>query len=132
VRLRGQEEHIGEGMAARIRLSLAYLQEAIGTPGMELQLHATTLYNSIYRLDADMLVNSHAYGSFAVDHCSAFDAYAIGWSSSTNSGRSCNAPQPASMDQIYHFLLVSVTGAQVTVTPIDELGRAFDVQTYAF
>lgn len=69
---------------------------------------------------------------FAVDHCSTFDAYAIGWSPSTNSGRSCNAPRPASMDQLYHFLLVSVTGAQVTVTPIDELGRAFDVQTYAF
>jgi len=63
VRLRGDEEHIGEGMAARVRLSLAYLQEAIGTPGIELRLHATTLYNSIYRFDADMLVNAHAYGS---------------------------------------------------------------------
>jgi hypothetical protein len=25
-----------------------------------------------------------------------------------------------------------VNGTQMTVTPIDELGRAFDVQTYAF
>jgi phosphatidylserine/phosphatidylglycerophosphate/cardiolipin synthase-like enzyme len=43
VRLRGDEEHIGEGMAARVRLSLAYLQEAIGTPGIELRLHALQL-----------------------------------------------------------------------------------------
>jgi hypothetical protein len=63
VRLRGQEEHIGEGMAARVRLSLAYLDEAIRVPGVELRLHTTTLYNSIYRFDGDMLVNAHAYGS---------------------------------------------------------------------
>lgn len=63
VRLRGEEEHIGEGMAARVRLSLAYLDEAIGFPGVELRLHTTTLYNSIYRFDGDMLVNAHTYGS---------------------------------------------------------------------
>jgi transcriptional regulator with XRE-family HTH domain len=63
VRLRGDEEHIGEGMAARVRLSLAYLDEAIGAPGVELRLHTTTLYNSIYRFDSDMLVNAHAYAS---------------------------------------------------------------------
>jgi hypothetical protein len=63
VRLRGQEEHIGDGMAARVRLSLAYLDEAIRVPGVELRLHTTTLYNSIYRFDSEMLVNAHAYGS---------------------------------------------------------------------
>ena len=63
VRQRGEEEHIGEGMAARVRLSLAYLDEAIGFPGVELRLHTTTLYNSIYRFGGDMLVNAHAYGS---------------------------------------------------------------------
>jgi hypothetical protein len=69
---------------------------------------------------------------YGVDKCSTFDAYAIGWSSSTNSGKSCNAPKPTSLEQVYHFLLVSVNGAQVTVTPTDELGRTFDVQTYNF
>jgi hypothetical protein len=29
---------------------------------VELRLHTTTLYNSIYRLDGDLLVNTHAYG----------------------------------------------------------------------
>jgi hypothetical protein len=63
VRRRGEEERIGDGMAARIRLSLTYLRDAIGAPGVELCFHATTLYNSIYRFDEDMLVNAHVYGA---------------------------------------------------------------------
>jgi hypothetical protein len=65
-----------------------------------------------------------------VSGCSAFDAYAIGWSSS--GGSSCHAPRPTAASQVYHFLLVSVNGTNVTVTPTDELGRTFDVQTYSF
>jgi hypothetical protein len=63
VRLRGQEEGIGDALAARIRMSLAYLREAASTPGVELRLHSTVLYNSLYRFDEDLLVNIHAYGS---------------------------------------------------------------------
>jgi hypothetical protein len=63
VRRRGEEERIGEGMAARVRLGLLYLQDAISAPGVELRFHATTLYNSIYRFDDDMLVNAHVYGA---------------------------------------------------------------------
>jgi transcriptional regulator with XRE-family HTH domain len=63
VRLRGAEERIGDGLAARIRLSLAYLEEACAAPGVELRLHTTTLYNSVYRFDDDLLVNTHAYGA---------------------------------------------------------------------
>jgi hypothetical protein len=37
--------------------------DAIGAPGVELRFHATTLYNSIYRFDDDMLVNAHVYGA---------------------------------------------------------------------
>ena len=32
-------------------------------PGIELRTHATTLYNSIYRFDQDLLVNGHAFGA---------------------------------------------------------------------
>jgi hypothetical protein len=63
VRRRGEEERIGDGLAARVRLSLIYLRDAVGAPGVELRFHATTLYNSIYRFDNDMLVNAHVYGS---------------------------------------------------------------------
>jgi hypothetical protein len=63
VRLRGAEERIGDGLAARIRLSLSYLKEACSAPGVELRLHTTTLYNSIFRFDDDLLINTHAYGA---------------------------------------------------------------------
>ncbi len=62
----------------------------------------------------------------SVSTCSAFDAYAIG------SNSSCRAPKPVSAANVYHFLLVSVNGNQVTVTPTDSTGRTFDVQTYTF
>ena len=61
-----------------------------------------------------------------VNGCSAFDAYAIG------SKSSCHAPKPTSTAQVYHFLDVVVNGGQVTVTPINELGQSFDVQTYTY
>jgi hypothetical protein len=63
VRRRGEEERIGDGLAARVRLGLMSLREAIGAPGLELRFHTTTLYNSIYRFDDDMLVNAHVYGA---------------------------------------------------------------------
>ena len=68
-----------------------------------------------------------------VSHCSAIDAYAIGWSTSSGSGSKCGAGvKPTSALQFHHFLLVTVNGRQVTVTPTDSQGRTFDVQTYDF
>jgi hypothetical protein len=63
VRRRGDEEGIGEGLAARIRLALIYAADLITAPGVELRMHDTTLYNSIFRFDDDMLVNAHVYGA---------------------------------------------------------------------
>lgn len=65
-----------------------------------------------------------------VGTCSAFDAYAIGWSYSSAHGSACHTTAPASVDHVFHFLLVQVSGTTVTVAPTDELGRTFDVQTY--
>ena len=62
VRLRGADEGIHEEMPARIRLSLAVVKPHVG-PGIEVRLHETVLYNSIYRFDDQMLVNTHIVGS---------------------------------------------------------------------
>lgn len=63
VRQRGEEEGIGDDLAARARLSLRYLQPAARTPGVEIRHHSTILYNSIYRFDDDVLVNPHVFGA---------------------------------------------------------------------
>ena len=65
IRLRGDEEGIGADMRGRVRMAQRYLRPALGTPGLEVRLHSTTLYNSIYLSDATMLVNTHMYGSGA-------------------------------------------------------------------
>jgi transcriptional regulator with XRE-family HTH domain len=62
---RGEEERVGEAMAARIHLSITYMQPAFDVPGLEVRLHETTLYNSIFRFDDDLLVNMHVYGAVA-------------------------------------------------------------------
>ena len=50
-------------MAAKIRNVLrAYYAPYAQHPGISIRLHATTLYNSIFWFDNDMLVNTHAYG----------------------------------------------------------------------
>jgi hypothetical protein len=69
-----------------------------------------------------------------VSACTPIDQYAIGWDyGATVHGSACGAATaPTTIDQAYHFLLVTVDGTQVTVTPTDELGRTFDTQTYAF
>jgi len=65
--------------------------------------------------------------------CSPTDAYGIGWSNSSSRGSRCGAaPTPIAKAQVFHFLLVTVTGTGVTVAPTNSLGQAFDVQTYAF
>jgi hypothetical protein len=63
--------------------------------------------------------------------CGAPVAYAVGWSYTTG-GSACGTLRPTSIDQVFHFLKVSVDGARVTVAPTDSQGRTFDVQTYDF
>lgn len=63
VALRAEEEAMGTTLAARVALAVGYFREAVGTPGLEVRLHDTTLYASIYRADDVVLVNTHVYGS---------------------------------------------------------------------
>lgn len=62
VALRGEEEGIGSLLESRCALSWTYLKPLLGTPGMEARQHGATLYNSIFRFDDAVLVNTHAYG----------------------------------------------------------------------
>lgn len=59
---RGEEEGIGAAMAGKIRNALTNYRPLFGLPGVEFRLHATTLYNSMYRADDDLLVNGHVHG----------------------------------------------------------------------
>jgi transcriptional regulator with XRE-family HTH domain len=59
---RGEDEGIGPAMAGKVRNALANYAPLFGVPGVEFRLHSTTLYNSLYRADDDMLVNGHVYG----------------------------------------------------------------------
>lgn len=59
---RGAEEGIGDAMAAKIRNTLAFYAGLKDIPGTHVMFHKTTLYNSIFRFDDDMLVNTHVLG----------------------------------------------------------------------
>jgi transcriptional regulator with XRE-family HTH domain len=62
---RGVSEGIGEGMAAKVRSSLLLVRPLLAEPGVEIRLHGTVLYNSIYRADDQLLVNTHLFGVMA-------------------------------------------------------------------
>jgi hypothetical protein len=59
---RGSDEGVGESMAAKIRNALVHYRALGEVDGVEMRLHDTVLYNSIYRADDDLLINPHAYG----------------------------------------------------------------------
>jgi hypothetical protein len=67
---RGADEGIGDAMANKIRNVLTYYEELrprkhpkkVKDSGAAVYFHDTTLYNSIYRFDDEMLVNTHLYG----------------------------------------------------------------------
>jgi transcriptional regulator with XRE-family HTH domain len=59
---RGQEEGIGDAMAAKVRNALTLYRAAMKVGNVEIRLHDTVLYNSLYRADDQLFVNQHAYG----------------------------------------------------------------------
>ncbi|MGW2224039.1 XRE family transcriptional regulator [Streptomyces formicae] len=62
VQARGQEEQFGHGIESRCRLALMHYRPLTGIPGIEIRTHQTTLYNSLYRADDQLLVNAHVWG----------------------------------------------------------------------
>src|SRR5690606_32043360 len=59
---RGRDEGIGDSMAGKIRNSLAFYEPMRGHHAVSVLIHDTVLYNSIYRFDDEMLVNTHLFG----------------------------------------------------------------------
>ncbi|MFD8598396.1 helix-turn-helix domain-containing protein [Kitasatospora sp. NPDC059646] len=100
---RGEDEGIGAAMAGKIRNALANYGPLFGLPGVEFRLHSTTLYNSLYRADDDLLVNGHVYGVGAfmapVMHLARvpggelFSTYAASIEKIWESSRSISSPQ---------------------------------------
>lgn len=62
LRERGAEEQYGEGIVSRVRVALRHYQPLTSCPGVEVRVHGTTLYNSIFRFDDTLLVNAHIWG----------------------------------------------------------------------
>lgn len=60
---RDGEHQIGGGVAGRVAAVLAYYRPLAGL--VQIRLHDTPLYNSIYRFDDEMIVNAHVYGILA-------------------------------------------------------------------
>lgn len=62
VATRDREEALGGTLGAKIRASLTYYRALVDVDGIEVRLHDTTLYASLFRYDDEMIVNPHAYG----------------------------------------------------------------------
>ncbi|WP_237542877.1 MULTISPECIES: XRE family transcriptional regulator [unclassified Streptomyces] len=61
---RDREYKIGGGVSGRVSAVLAHYRQRM-PPSVQIRLHDTPLYNSIYRFDDEMIVNTHAYGVLA-------------------------------------------------------------------
>ena len=59
---RGDDEGIGDTVPAKVRNALALYRPLRQVEGVEFRLHRTVLYNSIYRADDQVLVNTHVFG----------------------------------------------------------------------
>ena len=62
VAIRDREERLGGTLSAKIRASLTYYRDVAAMDGCEVRLHSTTLYNSLFRYDDEILTNDHVFG----------------------------------------------------------------------
>lgn len=62
---RGQSEGIGDTMPAKVRSAITMFRSLESVPNVEIRLHGTILYNSIFRGDDQLFVNTHIYGVMA-------------------------------------------------------------------
>lgn len=70
--LRSLEEGIGrDTISAKVSHALSFFRPVVGNSEVKLRTHRTTLYNSIYIFDDNMIVNPHIFGKTA-PHAPAF------------------------------------------------------------
>jgi hypothetical protein len=62
---RGQAEGIDDAILAKVRNAIVLFRPMLASENVEIRLHNTILYNSIYRADGQLLVNTHIYGMAA-------------------------------------------------------------------
>lgn len=62
VAARGSEERFGHGIESRCELALMHYRPLDDLDDIEVRTHGTTLYNSIFAADDEMLVNTHVWG----------------------------------------------------------------------
>jgi transcriptional regulator with XRE-family HTH domain len=62
---RGHDEGIDEAIAGKVRKAIILFRPLLEIENVEIRLHGTILYNSIYRADEQVLVNTHIYGMMA-------------------------------------------------------------------
>jgi hypothetical protein len=60
---RGADEGIGDVMSGKIRNALVLYEALADVAGVEIRLHDTVLYSSIYRADDEVIVNPHVYAA---------------------------------------------------------------------
>lgn len=58
----GEERLAVSTVPARIKNALALVEPLTSIEGVEMRFHGTTLYNSIFRFDDEMIVNMHVFG----------------------------------------------------------------------
>jgi lambda repressor-like predicted transcriptional regulator len=68
VHQRGVEESIGTSLSGRCALTLDRLAAVADMDGVEICIHGTPLYASIFRVDDTIVANHHIYGSPASDN----------------------------------------------------------------
>ena len=59
---RGSEEGLGEGVAFKVRNALALFRPLLDIDGVTLRFHRSTLHNSIFMADDELLINTQIYG----------------------------------------------------------------------
>jgi len=62
---RSEDEGIDDAIIAKVKNAIAMYKPLRNVEGIEFRLHDTILYNSIYRADEQLLVNTHIYGFIA-------------------------------------------------------------------